>query len=67
MVPAEARPDDPNQAIYAAWRAESARLVGALTRMTGDVSLAEDLAQDALAAALERGLPPASRTTRSRG
>jgi RNA polymerase sigma factor (sigma-70 family) len=54
VVPAEARPDDPNQAIYAAWRAESARLVGALTRMTGDVSLAEDLAQDALAAALEQ-------------
>lgn len=54
MVPAEARPDDPNQAIYLAWRAESARLVGAFTRMTRDVSLAEDLAQDALAAALEQ-------------
>lgn len=35
------------------WRAESARLVGALTRMTRDVELAEDLAQDALVAALE--------------
>ena len=54
MVPAETRPGDPNQAIYAAWRAESARLVGALTRMTRDVSLAEDLAQDALVAALEQ-------------
>ena len=54
MVPAETRPDDPNQAIYAAWRAESARLVGALTRMTRDVSLAEDLTQDALVAALEQ-------------
>jgi RNA polymerase sigma factor (sigma-70 family) len=53
-VPAETRTDDPNQAVYAAWRAESARLVGALTRMTGDVSLAEDLAQDALVAALEQ-------------
>ena len=42
------------EAIYAAWRAESARLVGALTRMTRDVSLAEDLAQDALVAALEQ-------------
>lgn len=51
---AEAPPDDPNRAVYAAWRAESARLVGALTRMTGDVSLAEDVAQDALAAALEQ-------------
>ncbi|MGH9169700.1 MAG: RNA polymerase sigma factor [Acidimicrobiales bacterium] len=48
------RPDDLNQIIYAAWRAESARLVGALTRMTRDVSLAEDLAQDALDAALEQ-------------
>jgi RNA polymerase sigma factor (sigma-70 family) len=53
-VPAGTCPDDPNLAVYAAWRAESARLVGALTRMTGDVSLAEDLAQDALVAALEQ-------------
>jgi len=53
-VPAELRPDDPNEAIHAAWRAESARLVGALTRMTGDVSLAEDLAQDALVEALQQ-------------
>ena len=49
------------EAIVAAWRAESARLVGALTRVTGDVELAEDLAQDALVAALEqwpaRGVP----------
>jgi RNA polymerase sigma factor (sigma-70 family) len=36
------------------WRAESARVVGALTRMTRDVSLAEDLAQDALVAALQQ-------------
>jgi RNA polymerase sigma factor (sigma-70 family) len=54
MVPAQTRPDGPNQAIYAAWRAESARLIGALTRMTRDVSFAEDLAQDALVAALEQ-------------
>ncbi|MGB8196209.1 MAG: RNA polymerase sigma factor [Acidimicrobiales bacterium] len=53
-MPAETRPDNPNQAVYNAWRAESARLVGALTRMTRDVSLAEDLAQDALVAALEQ-------------
>ena len=38
----------------AAWRAESARLVGALTRMTRNLDLAEDLAQDALVAALEQ-------------
>jgi RNA polymerase sigma factor (sigma-70 family) len=53
-VPAETTGDDPNGAIYAAWRAESARLVGALTRMTRDVELAEDLAQDSLVAALEQ-------------
>ncbi|GEP35568.1 RNA polymerase sigma factor [Nocardioides szechwanensis] len=51
---AETRTDDPSEAIIAAWRAESARLVGALTRMTRDVELAEDLAQDALVAALEQ-------------
>jgi RNA polymerase sigma factor (sigma-70 family) len=53
-VPAESSTDDPAGAIVAAWRAESARLVGALTRMTRDVELAEDLAQDALVAALEQ-------------
>jgi RNA polymerase sigma factor (sigma-70 family) len=53
-VPAETRTDDPTEVIVAAWRAESARLVGALTRMTRDVELAEDLAQDALVAALEQ-------------
>jgi RNA polymerase sigma factor (sigma-70 family) len=41
-------------AVTAAWRRESARLVAALTRMTRDVALAEDLAQDALVAALEQ-------------
>ena len=34
------------------WRMESARIVGALARYTGDFSLAEDLAQEALAEAL---------------
>ena len=53
-MPAQTNPDDPTGAIVAAWRAESARLVGALTRMTRDVELAEDLAQDALVAALEQ-------------
>ena len=43
-----------NDAVFAVWRAESARLIGALTRMTRDVDLAEDLAQDALVAALEQ-------------
>ena len=49
-VPAETTAE----AITAAWRAESARLIGALTRITRDVELAEDLAQDALVAALEQ-------------
>ncbi|MGY2873867.1 RNA polymerase sigma factor (sigma-70 family) [Marmoricola sp. URHA0025 HA25] len=49
------------EAITGVWRAESARVVAALTRMTRDLGLAEDLAQDALVAALEQwpadGLP----------
>jgi len=40
------------QAVAAVWRIESARIVGALTRYTGDFALAEDLAQEALAEAL---------------
>jgi RNA polymerase sigma factor (sigma-70 family) len=36
------------------WRTEAARLVAGLTRMTQDLGLAEDLAQDALVAALEQ-------------
>ncbi|RYB88441.1 sigma-70 family RNA polymerase sigma factor [Nocardioides glacieisoli] len=48
-------PADPTtEAVHAAWRADSGRLVGALTRMTRDVELAADLAQDALVAALEQ-------------
>ena len=46
--------DDPSGVVIATWRAESARLVGTLARMTRDVDLAEDLAQDALVAALEQ-------------
>jgi RNA polymerase sigma-70 factor, ECF subfamily len=45
---------DAHRAIDAVWRIESARLIAGLTRMVGDVGLAEDLAQDALVAALER-------------
>jgi RNA polymerase sigma factor (sigma-70 family) len=44
---------DPRRAIDAIWRIESARLVAGLARMVRDVGLAEDLAQDALVAALE--------------
>ncbi len=45
---------DVNRAIDAVWRIESPRLIAGLARITGDVGLAEDLAQDALVAALER-------------
>jgi RNA polymerase sigma factor (sigma-70 family) len=41
------------RAIEAVWRIESARLIAGLARMTGDVGLAEDMAQDALLAAME--------------
>lgn len=43
-----------NRAIDAIWRIESARLIAGLTRIVRDVSTAEDLAQDALVAALEQ-------------
>jgi RNA polymerase sigma factor (sigma-70 family) len=45
---------DTHRAIEAVWRIESARLIAGLARIVGDVGLAEDLAQDALLAALDR-------------
>src|ERR1700676_5105173 len=45
---------DIHRAIDAVWRIESARLIAGLARIVRDVGLAEDLAQDALVAALER-------------
>src|SRR5437867_2468774 len=45
---------DAHRAIDAVWRIESPRLVAGLTRIVRDVGLAEDLAQDALVAALEQ-------------
>ena len=45
---------DTHRAINAVWRIESAKLIAGLTRIVRDVGLAEDLAQDALVAALER-------------
>jgi RNA polymerase sigma factor (sigma-70 family) len=42
------------ESITAVWRHESVRLVAALTRITRDLDLAEDLAQDALVSALEQ-------------
>ncbi|HEY4210744.1 MAG TPA: RNA polymerase sigma factor [Steroidobacteraceae bacterium] len=56
MTPAEV-----HRTIEAVWRIESARLVASLARLTRDVGVAEELAQDALVAALEQwpesGLP----------
>jgi RNA polymerase sigma factor (sigma-70 family) len=45
---------DTHRAIDAVWRIESAKLIAGLTRIVRDVGLAEDLAQDALLAALEK-------------
>ena len=46
---------DTHRAIDAVWRIESARVIAGLARIVkGDISLAEELAQDALVAALER-------------
>lgn len=44
--------NDGRAAVEAVWRTESARIVGALCRLTRDFPLAEDLAQQALAEAL---------------
>ena len=45
---------DTHRAIDAVWRIESAKLIAGLTRIVRDVGVAEDLAQDALLAALQR-------------
>jgi RNA polymerase sigma factor (sigma-70 family) len=44
---------DLHRSIDAVWRIESARIIGAVARLVRDVGLAEELAQDALVAALE--------------
>jgi RNA polymerase sigma-70 factor (ECF subfamily) len=46
--------NDTHRTIDAVWRIESPRLIAGLTRIVRDVGLAEDLAQDALLAALEQ-------------
>ena len=52
---------DPHRVVETVWRMESARLIAGLVRMVRSVALAEDLAQDALVAALqqwpEQGVP----------
>ena len=53
---------DAHRAIEAVWRLESARIIAGLTRIAGDVGVAEEIAQDALVAALKQwpqaGIPP---------
>jgi RNA polymerase sigma factor (sigma-70 family) len=54
--------DRARRAVEAIWRIESGRLVAGLARVTGDVGVAEDMAQEALLVALEQwpvhGVPP---------
>ena len=45
---------DIHRTIDAVWRIESARIIASLTRITRDVGISEELAQDALVAALEQ-------------
>jgi RNA polymerase sigma-70 factor, ECF subfamily len=56
-----ATPPAIHRTIDAVWRIESAKIIGALTRIVRDVGLAEELAQDALVTALEqwpaKGMP----------
>ena len=55
--------DEVRRAVEAAWRLESAQIIATLARLTGDLTAAEDLAHDALVAALEAwptaGIPAA--------
>ncbi len=54
-------PRDLHRTIDAVWRIEAAKIIGAVARLVRDVGLAEELAQDALVAALEhwptQGIP----------
>jgi RNA polymerase sigma factor (sigma-70 family) len=45
---------DIHKTIEAVWKIESTRLIAGIARVTGDIGIAEELAQDALVAALER-------------
>jgi len=61
-MPADASSLATHRAIEAVWRIESARIIAGLTGLVRDVGLAEELAQDALLAAVEQwpadGIPP---------
>ncbi|NED94298.1 RNA polymerase sigma factor [Phytoactinopolyspora alkaliphila] len=53
-MPGATSPTNVHRTIDAIWRIEAAKVIAALSRMVRDVGLAEDLAQDALVAALEQ-------------
>ena len=46
--------EDVHRTIDAVWKLESAKIIAGLTRLVRDVGLAEELAQEALVAALEQ-------------
>src|SRR5207248_7608332 len=50
----ESAAKEAHRAIEAIWRIEAARLIAGLARVVGDLGMAEELAQDALVAALEQ-------------
>jgi predicted RNA polymerase sigma factor len=58
---------DVHGTVGAVWKLEAARIVAGLMRIVRDVGLAEELAQDALVAALEQWPVEAYRTTPARG
>ncbi len=62
MTVAETQCSKTQRTVAAVWRLESARIIAGLARLTGDLGVAEDLAQDALVAALSQwpgsGIPP---------
>lgn len=52
--PARAVPDEVRRTVDAVWRIEGPRVVATLAKVTGDLGLAEDLAQEAVVEALSR-------------
>jgi RNA polymerase sigma factor (sigma-70 family) len=54
LQPRSAKESSVHRTIEAVWRIESARLIAGLSRIVGDVGVAEELAQDSLVAALEQ-------------
>jgi predicted RNA polymerase sigma factor len=53
LTPMPPAADDTHRAIDTVWRLESAQVIAAVARLTRDVGVAEELAADALVAALE--------------